>query len=365
MVLGIAYYLSAYYLAQDQTLYSRMMRSIVQTFNSFPLTKTLHRESSFLHDLRTTVDLDTYFRVKREITLRLGPKIIFAAVTLLGASIYLINLYTPLASSWSDLGPLVHTLIFALHLKLLYLTLNLGLYAFPLKLGAYLSVPKSILTDGDNELPAEVIEIELRAKKVLLNTNTAKKSDITISLHRGQSVLLVIPNEHERVAHLLAGFASGFGTKKWIVRLNGKYRLLYQQWADANIDRYYVHLQNYPETSVVEYLGGTINLEDPTYLEFLATYPEFHFLFRRKNFLSERIHQGNFKPQEYILLQIAYCLIHRPKLIVIDPLVVDLPYPEIKSGLGLLSQSLKESIVVGVSHQSIDGHPAFNQVSTF
>lgn len=332
------------------------MRMITMNFGNFPHLKNSKRKHDFLSKVDNTVELDTYFRVRREVVLRLAPKIIFAVVSFISVAFYLINLYGSF-SELSGLEPIVHTLIFALYLKFIYLSLNVGLYIFPLKLGAYLVTPRFTQEEKIKEEVEAINSLEVYVSKIQLHNSDSKKDKLHLKFQKGSSYLICIPDEKEHLAHLLAGYSLAFGTKKWIFKLNGNLRYDYQTWSNLDIHRYYLNLQNYPEIKMVDYLGGTLNVEK------LAQYPLFSFIFERKSFLNERVHQSNFKPHEFVLLQVAYMLLHKPDLVIIDPLVIDLPYEEVHAAISLLIQELQETTIIGVSHCYPVSHTNFEYVS--
>jgi hypothetical protein len=350
----VSYYLSAYYLAQDQTLYSRLMRMITINFGNFPMLKDSKRREAFFSKINNTVELDTYFRVRRELVLRLSPKIIFAIVSFISVAFYLINLYGSF-SEISGLEPIVHTLVFALYLKFIYLSLNVGLFIFPLRLGAYLVTPRAS-QQAQKEVP-KLNNLEVYASKIKLHNQDSKKQKLQLQFQKGSSYLVCIPDEKEHLAHLLAGYSLGFGTKKWMFKINDSHRFDYQDWSSLELNRFYINLQYYPETKVVDYLGGMLHIEK------LAAYPVFSFIFERKSFLNERVHQSTFKPHEFALLQIAYVILHKPDIAIIDPLVIDLPYKQVHEAVSIMIQELRESLVVGVSHHYPVSHTSFEHVS--
>lgn len=338
IVFFIAYVFSAYYLAKDQTLYSKLLRYISDTFNSFQLIKALKKEKEFISNVRNIVELDNYFRIKREIVLSLGNKIIFVVVTLMSASMYLINIYVPFLSLGTTIASVVQVLIFALHLKLIYLSLRMGLFYFPLKLGLYLCTPKFSKTIPSKKINT-IETLKFNAKKVKINEKKGYQKNISFIFEKGKRYLMHNPGgQHNNLPYVFAGTASKSSGQNWVVTANNQ-RLIYNQWNRAHTNIYMIHPYMYSEVSLYEFFDRELNLQ------LLKQFPVFDFIFEKKKFLGEAMNQERSSFTEVILLQIAHCIVHQPTLVVIDALIVDVNYVVIKQALDALSQHSKGTII--------------------
>ncbi|MCB0464041.1 MAG: hypothetical protein KDC81_15185, partial [Flavobacteriaceae bacterium] len=66
-------------------------------------------------------------------------------------------------------------------------------------------------------------------------------------------------------------------------------------------------------------------------------------------FLGEILTSERTSFTDVCLLQIAYCLIHQPEIIIIDASVVDINYPKIRQALDILN-SQSRGIIISFSY---------------
>ena len=341
IVLFISYVLSAHYLAKDQTLYSKLLRYISDTFNNFQLIKALKKENEFLKNVKHIVELDNYFRIKREIVLNLGNKIIFVVVTLLSAAMYLIYLYFPFISLDTTVASVIQVLIFALHLKLIYLSLRIGLFYFPLKLGLYLCVPHAI--NKKSKKISNISSLKFHAKKVRLHNQGEYVKNLSFQFENSKSYLFHDGSHtSNNLEYLFPGMAPKSIGRNWVVTVNDK-RLTYNQWNKSDKSIYMINPSIESEVSLYEFFNNTFDIE------VLKDFSIFDFIFEKKKFLGEILTSERTSFTDVCLLQIAYCLIHQPEIIIIDASVVDINYPKIRQALDILN-SQSRGIIISFSY---------------
>jgi hypothetical protein len=338
-VMGVAYLLSSYYLSKDQTLYSKILRFISDTFQSFDLVKAQKREKNTIQRLRSMVDIDNYFRIKREVTLRLGNHIIFATLALISIALYLISLYQPLLFTESTLRSVTQVLIYGLHLKLIYLSLRVGLFYFPLKLGLYLCIPPQ--TKEQKRQSISVDSLTIKSQKVSPSLKEKEYQSIELSFQKGKTYHIVYPHHWYNMAHLCAGLRTSY-TQPWTVVLNKK-RMSYTHYTQQSVALSYIHSYRYSRESLFEYLEGDVRND------LLETYDVFRDIKHLHS--GHQLHEQNVNDIHMLLIQIAYAMTIKSNIIVIDAVVYDLGYPDINTALIALRKECPESIIIICSHK--------------
>lgn len=345
LVFFIGYIFSAYYLAKDQTLYSKLLRYISDTFNSFSFIKAHKKEEEFLQNVDNIVKIDNHFRIKREIVLNLGNKIIFVLLTLISIAVYILHIYAPFLMFDSLLQSVTTALVFALHLKLIYLTMRMGLFYFPLKLGLFLTIP-SLYKKNISQKVKRIESFSLSARKVKLRKHTQYQKNISFNFEKGKTYLIEDLNgdSKDKILHIMAGIASKYIGKPWVFKLNKKSRLLYSSWMQNNKNIYYINAHMYNQVTFYDFLNH------PAHIEYLKKFEVFNFIFESKKFLAHKITFETVSFKELCLLQIAYTLLQKPELIIVDSIIQDMLYPEIKKALDIVREELPDSIYVAGTH---------------
>jgi ABC-type multidrug transport system fused ATPase/permease subunit len=339
-ILFIGYIISSYYLSQDQTLYSKILRHVSDSFNNLHYIKTFHKEDEMLSKMDTMVELDNHFRVHREILLNIGNRIIFVFTLIVLAGTYITNLYFSLFSFDNGLSAIIYALVIILQIKLIYLSLQIGLFYFPLKLGLCLSVPNK-LAPTNNLIFNDFEKIIFKSKKNKLTRNSEYKKNTEFVFERGKRYL--IEGAHQSGKTILAGIFSGEASvsngQKWTLRVNDSF-IFYKKWYQAKKSSIYINPFFYSELPLYEIFNDLEKIEN------LKKYNVFDFIFDKSKFLGESISKNKFSFAELTLLQIFYSLIEKPKLIIIDNSIIDLNHENINAGLQILSNELKDSIII-------------------
>lgn len=344
IVFIISYILSAYYLSRDQTFYSKLLRYISDTFNSFRLVKMLKKEKEFLKNVNDIVEIDNYFRIKREIILKLGSKIIFVVLAIISAGTYVINIYRPFFTLDGRIESIIIILIFAFHIKLIHLSLRMGLFYFPLKLGIYLCVPRDV-NSHENKKIFNIDSISFRAKKVKFTIDTDYKKNVVFNFEKGKSYLVRNTISFDgKLEHVFSGITSAFHGRNWAIKINNRDRLLYRAWLDADKPLYYINSNMYSEVSIFQFLSEK---ED---INFLKKYEVFNFIFEKKKFTGEKINHESFSHSDLYLMQVAHCLIEKPDIVIIESLFSDIGYSIIDQAFQVLRSELSSSIIISFSH---------------
>lgn len=340
LVFFISYIFSAFYLAKDQTLYSKILRYISDTFNQFELIKSFNKEKEFINKVRQMIEIDNHFRIKREIVLRYGNNIIFAILTLITTGTYIYHLYSPISFVGTNVAAIVQILVFGLHLRLIYLSLRMGLYYFPLKLGLFLAVPPSSPRTSRNKI-TNIRSLVFSSPKVKLYRDKNYQKKVRYSFRNKENYFIRSSEDTKAIhlTHLFSGISSRKNTREWIVKVNEK-RMLYSKWIDAPKNILFINNQLHSRSSIYHMLNETIDLE------ILKPHSIFNFIFFQRKFVNEKYDVENFDTKEFFLLQVANCLIHTPDVVVIDEYYTDLNYIDINKGIEILQKHYEGILIV-------------------
>lgn len=343
IVFFISYLFSSYYLAKDQTLYSKLLRYISDTFHSFSFIKTLKKEKDFIQNVDHIIEIDNYFRIKREIVLNLGNNIIFVVLMLLSVSVYIFHIYIPFNSE-NIFTSLVFSLVFVLHIKLIYLSLRMGLYYYPLKLGLFLCVPP--MHKKESNKINNIGKIRLFARKVRLTQDENYRKKVLFEFEKGKTYIIRDTEGKTRnmIPKIIMGTNPKSQSRNWIIKINDTERSLYSEWMNIDKSLYFINTNMYSEQTLFDFFENT------TQFNFLKSYPVFDFIFTNKKFLSVKIDTQNSSFSEMVLYQIAYVLLVKPEIVIVDPLIQDLPYQAIKDALAILKRELHDSIYITSTH---------------
>jgi ABC-type multidrug transport system fused ATPase/permease subunit len=349
------YIVSKYYISQDQTLYSKMLMYINEVFENFDTIKTRQKEFSVLKRFDKMVEIDSFFRIKRDLWLKYGSRIIFILVSSVAAFIYLFEVYYPFLKVENSAEYIVYGIFFSLIIKLFYESLRVGLFSFPMKLGACLSVPNEKIAYVSKPRPYfKVKKLSIKSKKVRLFSGGEYVKNIEFNFERGGRYLIYGSEGRGKTSlgYLLAGNLKIDLGKPWIFYLNGK-RLLYTLWRQYSNNVYFVSPLYKAESTLIEVLTENKDqIDDKSFNEFVSILNKnkhFKFLFNHGRALGQKLSKTGFSSVENALLQLAYCFIKKPAVVVVDNLWIDIDDTRINETLSLLSDFSKDSIIICLS----------------
>lgn len=346
LILYAGYLISTYYVSQDQTLYSKILQYVSDIFNNIFFIKIFNKEEFLLSHLDKMVELDSYFRVKREILLTLGNKIIFVLITIFSASLFLFNIYFPFLNFEGAIQALVYAIVIFLQIKLMYLSLRIGLFSFPLKLGLILSVPnKNPNVFSKNKDMLNFSKISFYSKKTKINRFNSYHKDIIFNFEKGNRY--VINGDEGSGKSTLANIFTGIEKYKigrsWIVKVDQK-RFLYKDWIHANKKVLNISPYFYPEISIFNLMNGKHDIE------FLKKYEVFDFVFDQKRFTGSVLNKNLFSFAEIGIMQILMAILYNPDIVVVDNIWRDLNHSKLNKALDILSENLKDKIIIEFSN---------------
>jgi ABC-type multidrug transport system fused ATPase/permease subunit len=352
-ILFLGYVVSRRYVGQEQTLYSRILRHVSDTLNEFAHIKLAGKEATALGELDALVDIDSYFRVRRELWMRYGNIVIFAVLACAGAVLCLVEIYYPFLRLEHSMDYVAHGVVLGLLVKLAYLSLRVGLFSFPLALGLVICTSERFpVRRARGRALAGFESIAYASRKARLSRSAGYRRDLAFSFRRGERVLLCGPAGAGKTSlgRLFAGLASGRGAP-WIVKIGGE-RLPYRQWAERQRDFHIVDPHFQTESTIFELLtrerarhsSRAGDLE--AMCERLQRVEELAFVFEDGKGLGRRLDRRSFSFAEMGILQMACCLLSPPALLVIDNMWLDLGHPRVDQMIRRLAQELVSTTII-------------------
>lgn len=347
-----AYYISLKYVSQEVTFYSQILQYLDTNLSDREFLKIFHQETTVLQRFDRLVTIDSYFRIRRDIWLKMSSRVLFVALLLI------VSIFKFKASQISSLINLASSNNLLWLFLIIYLSrlaneaLRVGLYWFPARLGLSLTVVKSA---GSLIIPNLFIiknSLSFASPKMKLFSQGYYYRRLEFSFCPGQRILFTGPNLSGKtsLARLFAG-QEAYLPKAIHVKLDGQ-RLGYSSWQQKFAGAYLLDQSlAKSDKTLMEFLLGQDkqNISSSDIERILAVLNSQLFI---KDLL---IPDGNLSRSvsavcknnlSLFALQVAHCLINQPAIIVVDNFWLDLGYRDIITMLKTLDQGLVNSILI-------------------
>lgn len=347
-----AYYISLKYVSQEVTFYSQILQYLDTNLSDREFLKIFHQETTVLQRFDRLVTIDSYFRIRRDIWLKMSSRVLFVALLLI------VSIFKFKANQISSLINLASSNNLLWLFLIIYLSrlaneaLRVGLYWFPARLGLSLTVVKSA---GSLIIPNLFIiknSLSFASPKMKLFSQGYYYRRLEFSFCPGQRILFTGPNLSGKtsLARLFAG-QEAYLPKAIHVKLDGQ-RLGYSSWQQKFAGAYLLDQSlAKSDKTLMEFLLGQDkqNISSSDIERILAVLNSQLFI---KDLL---IPDGNLSRSvsavcknnlSLFALQVAHCLINQPAIIVVDNFWLDLGYRDIITMLKMLDQGLVNSILI-------------------
>lgn len=355
-----SYFTVKRYVSQEVTFFSQILKHINLSLSEKYFSKGFNLEPVIMKKFDRLVDFDSLFRIRRDLWMKMGFKIVFAIVLVI--SVLSNAFYGGLVAKINLIRPEMKFLYVFL---LIYLSrivtesLRVGLYFFPAKLGLSLTnVPLEKYLHRSNIKNIQK-EISFSSRKTKLFKEGRYYRNLDLSFIRGGRYLFFGPNLSGKTA-LAKLFFGGetYNPKALKVKIDGQ-RLDFYEYQRKFNQAYYFDPNFNSQKSLIEIITG-LDREETAFpeieeaLRIMAAHPAISDLVSpKKNFnLSAGDIWGNHLTA--FALHAAHCLVRKPALIIIDNLWMDLDYPGIKEMLNVISRELPEAIIIVFANKNID-----------
>ena len=356
IVAGSAFLIAKKYVIKETTFYSQIIKLVDFSLSDWQFTKFFRRENEALEDFNRLVDLDSYFRVRRELWLRFGASLVFVLLVLFSWFIGKFNseIYSFLSISANNRFILVILIVYCS--RLLYESLRVGLYSVPFLFGLSLSVPPKGIRSLSNLVKAKFKELTIQSAKTKLFKKSKYYKNLKFQFMVGSRYLITGDklSGKTKLAKLLAGRGE-FNRHAWIIKAD-KRRFFYNDFFRAYKGTYFIDPAFTSGRTLLEIVAGKeknrLKAEDLLRIDdLIKSHPELTDLFFERADWRLRAEKFVTNSKSCLLLQIAYCLENKPLIVSLDNYWLDLNDPTIDSLLSLLSRELPDSILVFFASQ--------------
>jgi ABC-type multidrug transport system fused ATPase/permease subunit len=353
-----AYFTVRRYVSQEVTFYSQIIKHIDFSLSEKYFLKSYNLEPETISKFDRLVNFDSIFRVRRDIWMKMGFKLLFALLLVISL---LTHIFHRGLTYWINL--ISPELRFLYAFLLIYLSrvatesLRIGLYLFPAKLGLTLSIlPVRKYSHRQNRLNIHQ-DIVFYSRKNKLTPLGQYYHDLRLELRRGGRYLIYGPNRLGKTALaklLIGGKIHNPNAVK--VRIDGQ-RLDFQEYQRSFNNVYYFDPNFYSQKSLMEIILGR-NRENSSFPDIEQALR----IIREQAWLSQLVSADNnyslaaidiwHNQVSAFALQALHCLVTQPTLMVIDNAWLDLGYPDIHRIISILSQELPSAIIVLLANQN-------------
>lgn len=359
LILGtLAAWISYNYVTRETTFYSSIIRLMDFSLSDWKFVKKFKREKAIGQEFDELVELDSYFRVRRDLWLRFSVSVVF--VLLVFISFFASSLANTLEYFFGTASfdtRFIIVIAFVYFSRLLYEAVRVGLYSIPLFLGLKLATPRfSPRHLGENsKLMSSTLSFKSGKNKLY---QTAKKyQSFNYRFKKGGRYLFYTSNQ--LVSRALAQVFSGvavYGRRAWLLKTeSGRY--FYNEFFDKYQAVFYLDPQFNSERSILETVLGKEkgSISDAEFLalsSLVNSHPQLRDIFSAKEdwrFLASKFCITTY---QVFLIQFIHCLIKQPYMMVIDAAFITANDPKIWSLIKLGDELLKETVIVVFANEN-------------
>lgn len=357
----IGYTIAKRYVTKETTFYTQILKTIDFSLSDWHFTKYFHREKSILNEFTKLVNLDSFFRIRRELWMKFSSSFIFIFSVFI---ILIINNYSQEIGKFllqnAQKGSFI-TAIFIIYIfRIFYSSLRIGLYSVPTLLGLKLSIPEKKSQSLRLGLKLNKLSIEFKGSKLKLFKKDKYHKNINFIFDQGGRYLI---NGDKRsgkssLARTFVGQAD-FGRRAWIIKYNKK-RFFYNDFFSSFSNFYYIDPNFQSNRSVLEIALGIEKkfIKDQDFIKLIKIIEDNPILqdlfFARHDWRLKADKELN-NPKGKLLMQVLYCLWHKPAIITIDNYWLDCEDQEFNKIIELLSKSLTDSTIISFSQKKKEG----------
>ena len=348
-------FLAKNHVSRDQTLYSRMLREIHSSVSRRANYSLQSNHYDLMQSFDDLVELDSHFRLKRELWMKFSPQLVLIVIALAGMAGYAIDFQGLNFSEIFSINGAVLAMLSALLVRQLYLSLQMGLFLFPLYLGLVLSVPEFKTTTKWQPLPP-IRSISFRTKSARIGKGRRKKYQF--DLFGGNRILVHAGESSQFVANLLTGGIGMRKGKSWNV-VHNDLRMSFNSWSHRPNQVFRIAATYVDDTPLINLFTGKLSQHILTsdieqVFTDLAGIPYLDELNITPHNMRNSIQSDHLDWEKRMAVQIVAAIVSKPPMIVIEQEITRFESNILQTLLELLAQKANSSIIVCFSKPSFE-----------
>jgi ABC-type multidrug transport system fused ATPase/permease subunit len=357
--LGIlAAFISHHYITRETTFYSHIIRLMDFNLSDWKFVKKFHQERQVGKKFDELVELDTYFRVRRDLWLRFSVSLVFVLLvffSFFGSSLAnQIEYFFGTASFETRFIMIIALIYFS---RLLYESVRVGLYSVPLLLGIKLTIPRlrPRRLGLHKNIRSQFISFSVQKAKLFKQSQKYQSFQFNFQV-KGRYLILGSDNSSlNSLAKIFTGEAV-YGRRAWIVKQSHN-RYFYNEFFDKFGGFFYIDPEFRSSRSLLETVLGK-NKDDIKEEEFLIldqlinSYPLLRGIFSEKEDWRLSARHFCINPYNIFLIQALHCFMAKPYLVSIDQAWLSLGDKRIEQLIKLMHELLPKSIILIFANQN-------------
>lgn len=343
-------YIGRYYVTREQTFNSRIVSHLADSLINFDVLKTQAREEEMMKKFNDYIELDTFFRIRRQLWVQYSNRLLYGLMLLFGVGLYFVQLYWPFIEFDSISNVASTGFILGFFSKVLFSYSRMGIFMEAFRLGLRLSVPTFPYLAGKTPSKSKSWKnIKFSGKKTKLSKYGGYIKNFLLNIKKDERILIYSGESSGKTT--LAKVITG---QKAINSLNvtfNKKRVNSGRWCQYKSENYFISANPMFDITIGEYLLGEsseaiTNYDIDAVFKALKPHKFFDFLFANTELLGRRISPRNLSMTETVLIQIAYCLLRPKSIIAVDHSCIDMGKEPINQALKLLEKSSKSTAII-------------------
>ncbi len=359
ILLGIiAYNISKKYISQEVTFFTKIIRHIDINLSEKYFNKNFNKESVVLKKFNRLVNIDSFFRIRRDLWMRMGYTVVFVIVLFI---VVLSNFFRNNFFLWGNLlgteDKFFYLFLMFYFPRALNQALKVGLYLFPARLGLFLTINKRGRFLIKKDLLKIYKEISFYSKKSKIFKESKYFRNLNFVFQKGERVLFYGKGFSGKTS--LAKMFSGiniYNARAFHVKIDNN-RFDYLMWQRSFCGAYFFDPNVKSEKSLIEFILGR-NKEEIDIVDIEKVVK----IISDNDFISSKISSlNNFNSScgkilenttQAFALHALHCIANKPSLVVIDNIWLDTNYDDIIKILNIISENLPDSIIVVFSREN-------------
>lgn len=356
LIFVISYFIGRFYVAREQTFNTKIVGQLADSILSYDLYKVQNRELEKIQEMENLIDLDTHFRIRRQVWIKYSNQILYGFILLFGIGLYVVQTFWPFFELDSAITIASDGIILGFFTRLLFLVSRAGIFFPAFSLGVKLAVPNFDYEKSEFKPQTKKWDdLTIKSKKTKLSYYGDYIKNISIPFEKGQNVLFFTPEPLGKTT--LAKIITGQRCTDSVIFHVDKKRTSSTEWCDKIAGNYLISPEIKYDTTIGEVIFGKNNLlvdakEIKNAHSTLKQHEIFNFIFDNTKTLGKPANTQNLSNTQKILIQIAHCLIYDKQIIAIDHFCLDSMNKLIKKGLELLIAKKPSAAIAFFSSQN-------------